>query len=92
MKYRSAQINIIWWTSSGLKVPNSCVLYNGNKATVTRIRAGYTDDILIKVLMSNENYSIIENYTSSELRELGYTLEEIRNMKSISLYDEVRIK
>ena len=44
---------------------------------------------MVKVLKKAENYSIIANYTSSELKELGYSTEEIRNMKSISLYDEI---
>ena len=62
------------------------------KTYIVRKRIGYTDNILVKVLKNTENYSIIENYTSLELKELGYSTEEIRNMKNISLYDEILLK
>ena len=59
---------------------------------IIRKRVGYTDDILVKILKQSQTYSIIENYTSLELKELGYSTEEIKNMKNISLYDEILLK
>ena len=59
---------------------------------IVRKRIGYTDNILVKVLKVAENYSIIENYTTSELKELGYSTEEIKNMRSITLYDEILLR
>ena len=44
---------------------------------------------LVKVDKKNENYSIVENYSTEELKELGYSTKEIINRKSISLYDEI---
>ena len=87
--YRKISFEVIWWSASGLKVPNSSILYEDDKTYIIRKRQGYSDKILIKVLKESTNYSIIENYTSLELRELGYSAEEINNMKNISLYDEI---
>lgn len=93
--YRKVSVGIIWWNASGLKVPNSALSYeerDGNQiAYVTRSRIGYEDKILVKILKSNEKYSIVTNYTSEELREMGYTSAEIQNMPSITIYDEILI-
>ncbi len=90
--YRKISIDVIWWNASGLKVPNSSIINEDNKAYVIRNRVGYTDKILVKIKKQNEDYSIINNYTSQELKELGYTTNEITSMKSISLYDEIVLK
>ena len=76
-----------------MRVPNQAISTeekDGNKISyITRTRIGYEDKIIVKVLDSNEKYSIVTNYTSEELGELGYTSAEIRNMPSISIYDEI---
>lgn len=92
INYRKISFEIVWWNASGLRVPNSSIVERDGKNYIVRKRIGYTDDILVKVLKNTENYSIIENYTSLELKELGYSTEEIRNMKNISLYDEILLK
>ena len=92
ISYRKISIEIIWWSANGLKVPNSSIAQKDGKSYIVRKRVGYSDDILVKVLKESENYSIIENYTSLELKELGYSTTEIANMKSISLYDEILLK
>ena len=89
ISYRKISLEIIWWDANGLRVPNSSIIERDGKSYIIRKRIGYTDDIIVKVLKKAENYSIIENYTSLELKELGYSTEEIKNMKSISLYDEI---
>lgn len=93
--YRKVSVGIIWWNASGLRVPNSAISYEekeGNQiAHVTRSRIGYEDKILVKILKSNEKYSIVTNYTSEELSEFGYTSSEIRAMPSITIYDEILI-
>ena len=95
INYRRMSFSIIWWSKSGLKVPNSAILYeekdNDQIPYVTRKRFGYEDKILIKVLKENEKYSIVTNYTSEELKEIGYTIEEIRKMYNITIYDEILI-
>lgn len=92
ISYRKISFEVVWWNANGLKVPNSSVIERDGKNYIIRKRVGYTDDILVKVLKKAGNYSIIENYTSLELKELGYSTEEIKNMKSISLYDEILLK
>ena len=92
INYRKISFEIIWWRANGLKVPNSSIVEKDNVNYIVRKRVGYTDNILVKVLKVAENYSIIENYTSSELKEAGYSTEEIKTMKSITLYDEILLR
>lgn len=92
INYRKISFEIIWWSANGLKVPNSSIIQKEDKNYIIRKRIGYTDNILVKVLKVSKNYSIIENYTSSELKELGYSTEEIKNMKNITLYDEILLR
>lgn len=93
ISYRKISFDIIWWSDSGKKIPNTSlgkeqkgeneVLY------IVRTRNGYQDKILVKVLRQNDKYAIVDNYTSSELKELGYTSEEIKERKTLILYDEI---
>lgn len=87
--YRKISIDIIWSSSTGLKVPNSAIIEENEIQYVVRNRAGYTDKIMVKILKQNENYSIIENYTTDELKELGYEAQELYSRKIIALYDEI---
>ncbi len=91
ISYRKITFDLIWWDASGLKVPNQAIVSEGDLNYVVRNRAGYLSKILVKVVKQGENYSIIDSYTTEELRELGLTDEEIINYKSISLYDEILI-
>ncbi len=89
INYRKISLDIIWSSSSGLKVPNSSILEENELKYVVRNRAGYTDKIMIKVLKQNEKYSIIENYTTEELKNMGYEAKEIYSRKIITIYDEI---
>lgn len=89
LEYRKISFDIIWWKYEGLKVSNSCIIDEDDKAYVERTSAGYTEKILVKVLRQNDTYSIIENYSDEELENLGYSEEEISDMKTIKLYDEI---
>jgi len=89
INYRKISLEIIWWSANGLKVPNSSIIEENGMKYIVRKRVGYQDNILVKVLKESENYSIVDNYTSLELKELGYSTTEIASMKSISLYDEI---
>lgn len=91
INYRKISFDIIWWSESGLKVPNSAIRYEEDMAYIVRKRVGYTDNIYVKVLKQNENYSIIENYTRDELIEKGISKEKLNYRKTISLYDELEI-
>lgn len=98
--YRKITFDIIWWSYSGLKVPNEALIKEtapegGTLAGkdiyyIVRNRMGYTDKILIKVLKQNEDYSIISNYTNEELKDkMGYTDSDIKQVKTIVLHDEI---
>lgn len=87
--YRKIAFDIIWWSDSGLKVPNQAIVKNENLSFVIRNRAGYLEKIYVKLLRTNNAYSVVTNYSSEELRELGIEELEIQNRKSISLYDEL---
>lgn len=91
--YRKISFSIVWWSKTGLRIPNTAIQTeekNGNQISyVTRTRIGYEDKIIVKILKTNEKYSIVTNYTSEELSELGYTIEEIRSMPNIAIYDEI---
>ena len=93
LEYRKISMDIIWWKYTGWKISNSCILEttkNDNEISyVEKNRAGYTEKILVKVLRQNENYSIVKNYEKEELRELGFSENEISDMTSINLYDEI---
>lgn len=91
--YRKISLDIIWWSYTGIKVPNSSIIEENDKKYIVRSRMGYTDKILVKVLKTNEHYSIIRNYETTELKEeLGYDSTSIRQNKNIMLYDEILIK
>ena len=87
--YRKIAFDIIWWSDSGLKIPNQAIVKNENVSYVIRNRAGYLEKVFVKLLRANNNYSVVTNYSSAELRELGIEELEIQNRKSISLYDEL---
>ncbi len=87
--YRKISFELIWWSDTGLKVPNQAIVEEDGKNYVVRNREGYLNKILVKVTRKNENYSIVTNYDTDELKEMGYTNNEIRDMKEISIYDEL---
>lgn len=91
--YRKISFDVIWWSYSGNKIPNNAIQYEQkgeNKvAYVIRTRAGYEDKILVKELKSNGKYTIVSDYTSQELEEIGYSSDEIKSRKTLSIYDEI---
>lgn len=91
IKYREITMEVIWWSYKGWRVPNTALLTEDGKVYVMRNRAGYLDKILVKILRQNDNYTILDRYTTDELKEMGYTSKEISNMPKISLYDEILI-
>ena len=89
INYRKISFNLIWWSDSGLKVPNQAIVKIDDLDYVVRNRAGYLSKILVKVTRQGEKYSIVEPYETDELKELGFSNKEIASYKKISLYDEV---
>ena len=97
INYRKISFDLIWLSYSGLKVPNDAITQKDGINYVVRNRAGYLSKIPIKIgtvnkkEAKNEKYTIIENYTTDELRKIGYTDKQINNFKKISIYDEIML-
>lgn len=87
--YRKISFDLIWWSDTGLKVPNQAIIEENGLNYVVRNRAGYLDKILVKVTRKNDKYSLVSNYKTEELKELGFSETEIKSMKKISMYDEI---
>ena len=89
LSYRKVPIDIIWWDAKGYKVPNSCIIEENGLNYVIRTRAGYLDKVLVKVQKTTDNYSIVKNYSTSEIEELDIDKSV---STSIILYDELLFK
>lgn len=87
--YRKISLDVIWWEEEGLRVPNTSIIYENGLSYVIRTKAGIKNKILVRIVKENENYSIITNYKTEELKNMGYTAEEINSMRKISIYDEI---
>ena len=92
INYRKIIFDIIWWSDSGLRIPKNAIQHEGNFDYVVRSKAGYDEKIVIKVLRQNDNFAIVENYSTEELEEAGYDINTADGKKSISLYDEIVLK
>ena len=89
VQYRKISFDIIWWKYSGLKVSNQAIIEENERSYIETNREGKMVRILVKVLRQNETYSIVTNYEEEELKDMGFTDDEIANRYKIKLYDEV---
>lgn len=88
LMYRKISFDIIWWDSYGYKVTNSSIITEDDLNYVIRTKAGYLEKVLVKIKKKGESYSIVTNYSTSEIKELNIK----SNVKtSIMLYDELVI-
>ena len=89
LSYRKISFDIVWWETEGFKVPNSAIINENNLNYVIRTKNGYLTKVLVKLGKQTENYSIVKNYSSSEIKELNIS----KNVKTtITLYDEILLK
>lgn len=90
VNHRKISFDVIWSSHSGLKVSNKAIAQDENNLShVVRIRSKSLTKLLVKIISSNENYSIVKTYSSEELANMGYSEEEILDYKKIKLYDEI---
>lgn len=89
INYRKISFDLIWWDETGLKIPNEAIVEIDGLKYVVRNRAGYLNKILVNVTKQGEEYSIVQPYTTEELKEIGFSNEEINSYRKISLYDEI---
>ena len=89
INYRKISFDLIWWSDSGLKVPNQAIVEVEELNYVVRNRAGYLSELLVNVKKQGEKYSIVEPYSSEKLKELGFSSSEIINYRRLIMYDEI---
>lgn len=87
LMYRKISFDIIWWDQSGYKVANTAIIEDNGLNYVIRTKAGYLERVLVKVKKRGEDYSIVKNYSTSEIKELENVNKNART--SIILYDEL---
>lgn len=87
--YRKISFDLVWWSQTGLKVPNQAIVEDNGLKYVVRNRAGYQSKILIKIKKQTDKYAIVSNYKIEELQEIELSDSEKANMKKIALYDEL---
>lgn len=116
-KYRKIGLDVVWWSSTGLKVNKEAITYSkiniaentsgdaeanesGDNiastkqielATITIKKAYYSETAYVKILKEARDFVIIDNYSDSELRNLGLSESEIAGRATIKMYDEVEI-
>ncbi len=91
INFRKITFDLIWWDATGLKVPNQAIVKENELDYVVRNRAGYLNKILVKIKKQGDKYSIVDSYKTDELKELGFSDEEINSYRKISIYDEILI-
>ena len=91
ISHRKIAVDVIWLDESGLKVPKQALTEENGLYYVTRNKLGIQTKLLVKVEIENDKFAIIEPYENEELKELGWTSDEIQKYKKITNYDEIII-
>ena len=88
--YRKVNFNVIWWNDSGFKIPNSSIIEVDGLNYVIKTRNGYTNSVLVKLNNQSDYYSIVSNYSTSEIKELRGVMKGANT--TLTLYDELLTK
>ena len=87
--YRKISFNITWWSFAGIKVPNDAILEDENHSKyVLRKNSVGTTKCYVKILKTNEKYSIISSYSVEDLTTLGI---DINTYKGINVFDTIML-
>ena len=92
ISHRKIEVNVIWWSASGLKIPNQALIEENGLYYVIRNKAGTQSKILVKIKAQTDRFAIITTYSTEELQKIGYNEEDIKKYKKINNYDEIMIK
>ncbi len=84
--YRKIPFEIIWWNSSGYKIPESALIKEDNLDYIIKEKNDELVKVLVKVKKQAEGYAIISNYSTSELEKLD---DSYKTTYSIANYDEI---
>lgn len=88
--YRKVNFNVIWWNDNGFKIPNSSLVEINDLHYVIKTRNGYSNLVLVKLDNQSDYYSIVSNYSTSEIKELTNLVENANT--SLTLYDQILTK
>lgn len=91
INYRKITFDLIWWSASGIKVPNQAIVKQDNLDYVVRNRAGYLSKVLVNVKKQGDKYSIVDAYSTEELEKMGMSKTEASSSRNLSIYDEILI-
>lgn len=87
--YRKISFNITWWSFVGIKVPNDAIIEDENHSKyVLRKNSAGTTKCYVKILKTNEKYSIISSYSVEDLTALGI---DINTYKGINIFDTIML-
>lgn len=89
INHRKISVDVVWWSKTGLKVPNQALIEENGLYYVMRNKAGKQVKLLVKLKGQTDKFSIITSYSLKELQEIGYSEDEIKNYKKINNYDEI---
>ena len=87
--YRVVGLEVVWDKTEGLAVLNTAIRDSddGRYKYVTLVYGGQYINIPIRIINSDENISIVKNYTEEELTELG-----IETNATLSRYDIIVVQ
>lgn len=75
---RSTNLDLIWWEKEGLKVSNQAIEEEKGFHFVEKNKLTYKEKVMVKIVEKTEEFSLVENYTSDELKELGIDISSTR--------------
>ncbi|MBR6688394.1 MAG: hypothetical protein IKL68_00045 [Clostridia bacterium] len=86
---RKIEIEIVWWKKTGLVVMNELLNKYDNKDANYIYAVKYSEvvKVPVKVVRQNDKYSVIDNYSKEELKEL-----QIETDYKIKLHDRIILK
>lgn len=98
-KYRKINLDVVWWSYEGLKIHKSLItkqqVCNSSGDVVKMLdcvkvkKAGFSEDVYIKIIKEFDNYAIVDNYTQQEYLDMGFSDKDIANFVTLKLYSEV---
>ena len=84
--YRKIPLEIIWWNSTGYKIPDTALIKEDNLDYIIKEKNDELVKVLVKVKKQAGGYAIIRNYSTSELEKLD---ESYKTTYSVANYDEI---
>ncbi|MBQ9313850.1 MAG: hypothetical protein IJ220_02450 [Clostridia bacterium] len=100
-KYRKINLDVVWWTYEGLKLHKSLItkkpVTNVSGDVITTLdsvkikKVGFDETAYIKIVKEFDNYVIVDNYTTQDYLDMGFTEQDIANFVTLKLYSEVLV-